>query len=166
MITPPQIAKRLSVYFRNITKFELIFHGGEPSEIWSQETNVWMLKFKETDYIEIINHLIYVWTLLDYAYLFLEWINVWGIICITKWLSFPVDSHQTMRNGCYLEFYLIEWFAIEPTTCWSSICSIFCSICFIYNRIHVTTTCICFWILYNLRNSDRFKFRFKFKSQN
>lgn len=98
MITPPQIAKRLSVYFRNITKFELIFHGGEPSEIWSQETNVWMLKFKETDYIEIINHLIYVWTLLDYAYLFLEWINVWRIICITKWLSFPVDSHQTMRN--------------------------------------------------------------------
>lgn len=91
---------------------------------------------------------------------FLEWINVWRIICITKWLSFPVDSHQTMRNGCYLEFYLIEWFARKPTTCcWSSICSIFCSICFIYNRIHVTTICI--WILYNLRNSDRFKFRFK-----
>lgn len=78
---------------------------------------------------------------------FIEWINVWGIICITKWLSFPVDSHQTMRNGCYLEFYLIEWFAIKPTTCcWSSVCSIFCSICFIYNRIHVTTICI--WILY------------------
>lgn len=48
---------------------------------------------------------------------FLEWINVsWRIICITKWLSFPVDSHQTMRNGCYFEFYLIEWFAIKPTT--------------------------------------------------
>lgn len=57
---------------------------------------------------------------------FLKWINVWRIICITKWLSFPVDSHQTMRNGCYLEFYLIEWFAIKPTTCcWSSKCSIF-----------------------------------------
>lgn len=57
---------------------------------------------------------------------FLEWINVWRMICITKWLSFPVDSHQTMRNGCYLEFYLIEWFAIKPTTCcWSSICSYF-----------------------------------------
>lgn len=57
---------------------------------------------------------------------FREWINVWMIICITKWLSFPVDSHQTMRNGCYLEFYLIEWFAINSTTCcWSSKCSIF-----------------------------------------
>lgn len=40
----------------------------------------------------------------------------WSVY-ITKWLSFPVDSHQTMRNGCYLEFYLIEWFAIKPTTC-------------------------------------------------
>lgn len=57
---------------------------------------------------------------------FLEWINVWRIICITKWLSFPVDSHQTMRNGCYFEFYLIEWFAINPSTsCWSSKFSIF-----------------------------------------
>lgn len=57
---------------------------------------------------------------------FREWINVRRMICITKWLSFPVDSHQTMRNGCYLEFYLIEWFAINPSTsCWSSKCSIF-----------------------------------------
>lgn len=50
----------------------------------------------------------------------------WSVLQNGYRSSYNVDSHQTMRNGCYFEFYLIEWFAINPSTsCWSSKCSIF-----------------------------------------
>lgn len=76
---------------------------------------------------------------------FLEWINVRRIICITKWLSFPVDSHQTMRN---LLWILSNWMVCNKSINFLLKFKMFniSSICFIYNRIHVTTICI--WILY------------------
>lgn len=71
----------------------------------------------------------------------------WSVY-ITKWLSFPVDSHQLNNEKWLLLGILSNWMVCNKSINFLLKFKMFniSSICFIYNRIHVTTICI--WILY------------------